>query len=143
MAETITPFNHTTKLFMDGSNAVGDTYKLILYTALTFDATQTTLAGLTGTEVTNANGYSTGGLALTGVTVTTVNTNGAKFDADDAIWSATSSGISAVKGIIANATDANIPPLWYIDFDGTKTATAGNQFIVIWPATGIGVIGVV
>lgn len=143
MAETITPFNHTTRLFMNGSNAVGDTYKLILYSALTFDATQTTLAGLTGTEVTNANGYTTGGLTLTNVTVTTVNTNGAKFDADDAIWSATGSGISAVKGIIYNDTDSGDPPLWYINFDGTKIATAGNDFKVIWPANGIATLGVV
>lgn len=142
MAEQISPFNHTTRLFMNGSNAVGDTYKLILYTALTFDATQTTLAGLTGTEVTNANGYTSGGLALTNVTVTTVNTNGAKFDADDAIWTASGSDISAVKGIIYNDTDTNDPPLWFIDFDGTKVATAGNQFKVIWPATGIATLSV-
>ena len=49
MAITISPYNHTAKLFADGSNAAADTYKIKLYSSATFDATNTTLAGITGT----------------------------------------------------------------------------------------------
>lgn len=143
MAVTISPYNHTSKLFMDGTNAVSSTFRVKLLTAATFDATHTTLAATGGTEVTNANGYVTNGKALTTVAVTTVNTKDAKFDADDTIWDATGSGISATKAILYNDTATNDPPLWFIDFGETKTASAGDQFKIIWPAAGISTIAVV
>jgi hypothetical protein len=43
MAVTISLYNHTAKLFADGSNAAADTYKVALYTAATFTASDTTL----------------------------------------------------------------------------------------------------
>jgi hypothetical protein len=49
MPVTISLYNHTARLFADGSNAAADTYKLALYTAATFNAANTTLAGVTKT----------------------------------------------------------------------------------------------
>lgn len=137
MAVTISLYNHTAARFASGANAVGDTYKLMLCTAATFDATNTTLAGITKTEVANGDGYTTGGAALTTVAVTTVTTNDAKFDAADVSWSATGSGITASYGILYNDTDTDDPPVAFIDFDGSQTATAGTDFIVVWNASGI------
>lgn len=138
MPVTISPYNHTAKRFREGSNAPGDTYKLKLLTAATFDATHTTLAATGGTETAGANGYTTGGATLANVAVTTVNTNGAKFDADDVVLDASGGSISAAKAILYNDTDANDPPCWFIDFGETKTAGDGTQFKVIWDASGIG-----
>lgn len=137
MAVTITLYNHTSKLFGDGSNAVGDTYKLKLYSAATFNAADTTLAGITGTESTTGTGYTAGGQALTGVTVTTVTTNDAAFDANDVTWTASGGSITASYGVIYNDTDANDPPLAFIDFDGSKSAGDGTDFKVTWNASGI------
>ena len=137
MAVTVSLFNHTAKRFADGANAVGDTYKVALYTAVTFDAADTTLAGITKTEVADGDGYTTGGVALTGVAVTTVSTNGAKFDANDANWSATGGGITASYAIIYNDTDADDPPLALIDFDGSEVASDGTEFLIVWNAAGI------
>ena len=137
MAVTVSLFNHTAKRFADGANAAGDTYKVALYTAVTFDATATTLAGVTKTEVANGDGYTTGGVALTGVAVTTTDTNGAKFDANDASWSATGSGITASYAIIYNDTDTNDPPVALIDFDGSEAAADGTEFLIVWNAAGI------
>jgi len=137
VAVTVSLFNHTAKRFADGANAVGDTYKVALYTAVTFDAADTTLAGITKTEVANGDGYTTGGVALTNVAVTTVSTNGAKFDADDASWSATGSGITASYAIIYNDTDADDPPVALIDFDGSEVAGDGTDFLIVWNASGI------
>lgn len=137
MAVTISLYNHTAKLFADGSNAVGDTYKVKLLTAATFDATNTTLAATGGTETTGANGYTTGGQALTGVAVTTVTTNDAKFDADDLTWSASGGSIAAAYGILYNDSDTDDPPLAFIDFDGTETAGSGTDFKIVWNASGI------
>ena len=137
MAVTINLYNHTRKLFLSGENASGDTYKLQLLTAATFDATHTTLAGAGGTEVANGNGYTTGGVTLTNVTVSVTNTDEAKFDADDASWTATGGSITAGFGRIYNDTDANKPVVAFINFDGSKTATDGTDFKVVWNAAGI------
>lgn len=133
---TISLYNHTARRFADGSNAVGDTYKVRLMSAATFNATHTTLAATSGTEVANANGYTTGGATLSGVTVTTTN-NDAAFDANDVTWTASGGSISAVAAILYNDTDTDDPPLAFIDFGGTETADSGSDFKLVWNASGI------
>jgi hypothetical protein len=137
VAVTISLYNHTAARFADGSNAVGDTYKVKLLSAATFDATHTTLAATGGTEATTGTGYTAGGQALTNVAVTTVTTNDAKFDADDLTWTASGGAITASYAIIYNDTDANDPPVAFIDFDGSESAGDGTDFIIVWNASGI------
>ena len=137
MAVTISLYNHTARLFASGANAAADTYKLKLYSSATFDATDTTLSGLTGTEATTATGYTAGGQSLANVAVTTVTTNDAKFDADDVTWTASGGSIDAAFAVIYNDTDANDPPIAFIDFDGTQSAGDGTDFKVVWNANGI------
>lgn len=137
MAVTISLYNHTTARFANGSNAVGDTYKVKLLTVATFNATHTTLAATGGTEVANANGYVTGGTDVIGVAVTTVTTNDAKFDADDTAWTASGGSITASYGILYNNTDTDSPPVAFIDFDGSKSAGSGTAFTIVWNASGI------
>lgn len=137
MAVTISLYNHTRARFLSGANAVGDTYKVILCTAATFDATNTTLAGITKTEVANGNGYTTGGATVANLAVTTVSTANAKFDADDTTWTANGGSIAAAKAILFNDTDTDDPPLALIDFGGTITAADGANFVIRWNANGI------
>jgi hypothetical protein len=137
VAVTVSLYNHTAKLFADGSNAASDTYKVMLCTAVTFDATNTTLASVTKTEVAGSFGYTTGGQSLTSVTVTTTTTNDATFDAADASWSASGGAITASKAILFNDTDANDPPLALIDFGGSESASDGTDFKIVWNASGI------
>lgn len=137
MAVTISLYNHTSRLFADGSNAVADTYKLALYTAATFNAADTTLAGVTKTEASTGTGYTAGGQALSGVTVTTVTTNDARFDANDVVWTAAGGPITASYAILYNDTDANDPPLAFIDFGGSQSAGDTTDFKVVWNANGI------
>jgi hypothetical protein len=137
MAVTVSLYNHTAARFGSGANAVGDTYKVMLCTAATFDATNTTLAGITKTEVANANGYTTGGATLANVAVTTVTTNDAKFDADDASWSASGGSITASYAILYNDTDTDDPPVAFIDFGTSESAGAGTNFLIVWNASGI------
>lgn len=137
MAVTISLYNHTARLFADGSNAVADTYKLKLYSAATFNAADATLAGITGTETTIGTGYTAGGAALTGVAVTTVTTNDAKFDANDVTFTAAGGSIDAAFAVIYNDTDVNDPPLAFIDFGGTQSAGDTTDFKVVFNANGI------
>lgn len=134
MAVTISLYNHTAKLFADGSNAVGDTYKVKLFSAATFNATHTTETAAGGTEI-SGNGYTTGGATLAGVAVTTVTTNDAMFDANDVTWSASGGSIAAAYGRVYNSTDST--PLAFIDFGGTETAGDGTDFKIVWNASGI------
>lgn len=137
MPVTISVYNHTAKLFADGSNAAADTYKVKLLTAATFTASHTTLAATGGTEVANANGYTTGGASMSGVSVTTVTTNDAMFDASDVTWTASGGSIAAAYAILYNDTDTNDPPLAFIDFGGTETAGDATDFKIVWNASGI------
>ena len=137
MAVTISLYNHTAKRFAEGTNAVGDTYKVKLLSAATFDATDVTLADTGGTEATTGTGYSAGGATQANVAVTTVTTNDAKFDADDVSWTASGGAITASYGIIYNDTDTDDPPVAFIDFDGSQSAGDGTDFKIIWNASGI------
>lgn len=137
MTVTVSLYNHTSQRFASGANSSADTYKLMLCTAATFSAADTTLAGITKTEVANGNGYTTGGQALTGVSVTTVTTNDAKFTADTVVWSASGGAITSTYGILYNDTDTDDPPLLFIDFGGSESAPDGTDFKVIWNANGI------
>jgi hypothetical protein len=138
MAVTVSIFDHTAQRFASGANASSDTYKLALYTSATYLASATTLAGITKTEVASGNGYTTGGATLASVAVTTVTTNDAKFDANDVSWTVPAAGsLAAAYGILYNDTDANDPPVLFIDFDGTQTTTDGAIFQIIWNASGI------
>lgn len=137
MAVTISLYNHTARLFADGSNTVADSYKLKLYSSAVFDAANTTLVSITGTETTTGTGYTAGGQVLSGVAVTTVTTNDAKFDANDVVWTASGGSITASYAVLYNDTDANDPPLAFIDFGGSQSAGDTTDFKVVWSASGI------
>lgn len=137
MAVTVSLYNHTAARFGSGANLASDTYKLMLCTSATFNAADVSLAAIVKTELANGNGYTSGGAVLTGVAVSTVTTNDAMFDANDAIWTATGGAITASCGILYNASQAGEPPLLYIDFGGTQSAGDTTQFKVVWNASGI------
>lgn len=138
MPVTVSQFDHNAQRFASGANVAADAYKVALYTSATFLASATTLAGVTKTEVATGNGYTATGATLTGVAITQVTTNDAKFDANDVSWTVPAAGtLSAAYAILYNDTDANDPPLLFIDFGATQTVTDGGIFQIIWDANGI------
>jgi hypothetical protein len=137
VAVTVSLYNHTARRFADGSNAPSDTYKVKLLTAATFDASHETLTATGGTEATTGTGYTAGGQALTGIAVSTVTTNDAKFDADDVVWAASGGAITASYAILYNDTDTDDPPVAFIDFGGSESAGDGTDFKIVWNADGI------
>ncbi len=143
MPVTIQLYDHTRRKFAAGEFPPTDTFKLMLCTAATFDATDTTLAGITKTEHANGNGYTTGGQALTNVAVTSIDdepdgsADEARFDADDVQWDASGGQISAQYAILYDDTDANDAPVAFIDYGEVKTADDGTPFINRWNDDGI------
>jgi hypothetical protein len=89
------------------------------------------LADLTN-EVSNANGYTTGGITLTGVTWNR-SSGVATFDSNDVVWTATSSGITARYAVLVDLTATNDKLIGYMLLDAAPanvTATAGNTLTV-------------
>ncbi len=141
MAVSIALYDHTVTRFANGSNGASDTYKLeLLNNSAVFNAanTQKTQVDNAGAYEVSGNGWTTGGITLSNVVIATVNTNDAKFAADDITQTASGGNIGpAYKALLYNATDANSPPLAFINFDGALTATQGAPFIVTWDPAGI------
>lgn len=133
---TVSIYDHTVKRFLDGSNSASDTYKLLLASSAVFDSTDTTLAAVSKTELSNANGYTTGGATLASVTYTQSG-NDAAFDANDVSFTASGSGLEASYALLYNDTDANDPPLLFIDFNGSVSIASGNTFTIRWSTSGI------
>jgi hypothetical protein len=119
-------------------------WKMALFTSVSNCNTLTVhdkLADLTN-EVSNANGYTTGGITLTNVALTRTG-NVVKFTCDPAVWTATDSGITARFAVIYhNTTDGTIVnPLFVVSLLDTApadvTATAGNTLTVTPDSNGI------
>jgi hypothetical protein len=134
MAVTITKYNHTRKLFANQQIALAN-IKLMLLTGHTFSAAHTAIASISGDQV-SGNGWTAGGITLSGAAVTVVNTNEAMLDAADVGPTATGGDIGPATAAVLYDATGNFP-LYYIDFDGTQTAGVGTPFNVVWSANGI------
>jgi hypothetical protein len=140
MAVTATLYNHTVNRFVNGLNAPGDSYIINLYSVFDFDATDTTKALAEGgaTQLSTANGYTQNDKALGSVTLALVTTNDAAFDAADVSWTASSGAIGPARyALIYNDTDADDPPVVYIDLGENKTADDGTPFNITFNSSGI------
>jgi hypothetical protein len=135
-----TLYNHTVNRFINGLNASTDSYIINLYSAFSFDATDTTkvLAEGGATQLSTANGYTQNNKALASVTLDLVTTNDGVFDAADVSWTASGGAIGPARyAMIYNDTDADDPPVVYIDLEENKTADAGTPFNITFNASGI------
>lgn len=134
-AGTWTFTNAARKLLLDGTFDLDtDSFKMALFLSTSnIGAASTTYAGLTN-EHANANGYTTGGKALTAsLTGTTTVT----FDVDDQVWTASGGSITARFAVIYEV-GGNV--LCYCLLDSTPadvTATTGNTLTVAINASGV------
>jgi hypothetical protein len=98
-------------------------------------ATHTNLSHVTN-EVVGA-GYTAGGKALTGKTVTADTTNHrAKFDADDVSWAGATITARAAVLYQDGGTPGASPLIAYIDF-GTDVVVTSDTFPIVWHADGV------
>src|SRR5665213_1105591 len=108
------------------------TILVALFSASTFNTTYTT----SGTEVANANGYTTGGVAAGTRTLSTATTTIqlAKITGGSgtSVWTATGAGFSAVAAKVYVSAGH---PIAHVDFGGTQTASGGGTFTITWDAT--------
>lgn len=125
------------KMLIDGTfgNLTADSFKLALFLSTSnIGSASTTYAGLTN-EVANANGYTTGGIA---VTLTESGTTSVKVAwSADPVWTASGGSITARFAVLYEVS-GNV--LCYCLLDSTPadvTATTGNTLTVTPNASGI------
>ena len=111
-----------------------DSFKMALFLSTSnIGASSTTYAGLTN-EHSNANGYTTGGKAIT---ISVTGTTTVTVDCDDQVWTASGGSIVARFAVIYEVS-GNV--LCYCLLDSTPadvTATTGNTLTVQINASGV------
>ena len=109
-------------LMSPGGNLEAQTLKCALYDN-TATLNQNTTAYITANEVSSSGtNYTTGGVALTNVAISTDGTT-AIFDADNVSFA--NATISAQAALIYNANNSN-SSIAVLDFGGVKTSTNGT-----------------
>lgn len=102
-----------------------DVFKIILMASgYTFDKdADHHYSDVSASEVANGNGYSTGGVTMSGVSVTEDDANDRTTVAwsTDPSWTASGGNIAAIGAIVYDDTAASKPIVGYIDFGGTET----------------------
>lgn len=110
-----------------------DTIKVaLLNNSHSFTATHNTYSQISGNEIANGSGYTTGGAALANKAVTQSATT--KWDADDSSW--TSFTATIYHAVIWDDTIATDDLICSIDFGGAQTITAGT-FTIVYSSNGI------
>ena len=145
MPVTVSKYNSVHRDCVNGAidldNNAASAFKLMLLgSGYTYSAAHTTVADVVAQEIANGNGYTSGGKALTNITLT-LSGAVATFDADDVEWTASGGSISARYAVLfydaGAASDSQRELISIVDFGQTETATAGSPLKIIWPATGI------
>jgi hypothetical protein len=114
-----------------GQNLATDTLRMALYTAFS-DIGQLTTVYTTDNEVTTGNGYSAGGVVMTGVTISTQTTGpnaGTVYvDFNDVSWPG--ANFIARGALIYNTTRSN-KSVAVLDFGSDKTFTSTNNTVTM------------
>lgn len=113
-------------------------FKAVLSNVAPVQATGSLLADIT--QIANGNGYTTGGVTLTGVTYTEsgAGTGIWVWTAADFLWTASSGSIADFRYVaIYDSTAAGSPLMLYLDYGATLTITSGNTFTVDVQSAGL------
>lgn len=127
-------------MIMGGLDLNSSTLKLALVSSsYAFSATASAWSEISGNEVATGSGYTTGGAALTNVTLT--ETGGVcVLDADNVTFTALTKTFRGAV-VYAEGTFETVvnPVLFYILFDNTPAdqVIAGIDFVVSWNTSGI------
>lgn len=125
-------FTNTTRTkILDGTFASGGSWKVALFLSTSnLSASSTTYAGLTN-EHANANGYTTGGVAITALLAGTTSVTWSFHPTPgNPIWTATGGNIVAKWGVLYEVS-GDVFAYYLLDSGGANvTATAGNTLTV-------------
>lgn len=135
-------YNEAKKYLGTASLNMSGQFRIGLYTSASNAATATlsTLSELTN-EVTEANGYSSSGKALTETWGTGASASEFRFDATAVIWTATGGNIANIKFAVIWASGASAGARKLVCYSQLSTAqftvTTGNTLTITPSASGI------
>ncbi len=141
MAVSIVAYNSFKKKIVDGTNIDldTDTIKVALVGAgYTPDIDTHDFFDDVSAQESSGTGYTAGGATLANVSLAVVTASDlAKFDADDTVWTISSS-LSARYAVIykSTGTSGTSPLIAYVDF-GTTYSLASGTLTITWSASGI------
>jgi hypothetical protein len=116
------------EMLQAGQNLATDTLRMALYTALSDIGPLTTVYTATN-ELPNGNGYTAGGVVMTGATITTDVQTGTVFvDFADVSWPG--ANFTARGALIYNTTRSN-KSVAVLDFGSDKTFTSTNNTVTM------------
>jgi hypothetical protein len=147
MSTLITPYYKFKEFILDGTlDLNSNTFKLTLHTSgYTPSASTHTLFAHATNEVANGNGYSTGGIALSNLSLTS-GSGTTKWSADNIVWTANGGSITAryavlwASGTLNGQANPLVAFITLNDQGGTPTdvtVTDGNTLTVQWNTNGI------
>lgn len=119
-------------------NLATDDYKVILVNGYVFDPEDDRLSDVQASEITEANGYTTGGELITNTTWGWVPADSVtRWDGDDVTWSASGGSIVADGAIIYSDTSVSKNVVCYIDFGQQETAGDSTDFKLTFNINGL------
>jgi hypothetical protein len=125
-------FNALVQTLANGGIALAaDTIKIML-TNTPPSAANALYGDVSGTEVANGNGYTTGGQALTGVTSSQTSGTETVAASGTLTWTGSGGGMAPFRYIVAydaTATSPLKPLLGWWDYGSTLTLAAGQTFV--------------
>lgn len=138
-ATAFTLYDKAKKKLMDGTIDLNtNVFKAQLHTSASNASTSTlSTAASVDNQVSNGNGYATGGKSLTSITWTTgASASEYRFDAADLVWTATGGSIANVKYLVIK-NSAGQALCWSRLSTSQFTVTIGNTLTVAFSANGI------
>lgn len=118
---------------IDFTPSTGDTFKIILMqSGFVFNrGTHEEYADISSSELPTNYGYTAGGVALSGISVTSNTTlHKTVITWNNPSWAITGTAITASGAIIYDDTVSGDPLVEYIDFGGDLTQDPGGTFII-------------
>lgn len=115
-----------------------DAFKAVLSNVAPVQATSLVLADIT--QIVNGNGYTTGGVALAGLSWAETGAGSGiwQWTVNDFSWTAAGGSIAAFRYIVVyDDTHASDALVGYIDYGAALTITVGNVFTVDVGANGV------
>jgi hypothetical protein len=135
MASAVKFYSYTEALGKGLIDYSSDTFKIVATSTAPSASTWTTYSSISTAETTGGNGYTTGGLTVSGVTPST-SSGTYKVTMSNLVITATGGSIAAMRYfVLMDDTDSTKPLICYWDYGSTLNLAVGESVTITFNAT--------